>query len=244
MKINNYFFDFELDKNGPHGILEECYYEKDKLALVIIDMQNYMTQYRYSGKWSSRGAEDYYYIRCEKLIIPNLIKIIDFFRKNNIRIVYTRIASQDKNFSDTPSTSKKNLVDDENIDKEGKRWNLFKDEDSSQIDSRIKPEENDIVIMKTGSGAFCSSEIDLILRNNNISRLIFSGGLTDACVSSTIRQAWDRGYLCTILEDACISSSMEDHNAEINILQKYYAWSVKTSEIIDLIKDKYTDLQQ
>lgn len=207
-------------------------------------MQNYMTQYRYSGKWSSRGAEDYYYIRCEKLIIPNLIKIVDFFRKNNIKIIYTRIASQDRSFADTPSTSKKNLVDEENIDREGRKWTLFKDEDASQIDTRIKPEENDIVIMKTGSGAFCSSEMDLILRSNNISKLIFSGGLTDACVSSTVRQAWDRGYLCTVLEDACISSSMDDHNAEIKILEKYYAWPVKTSEIIDMIKEKYPFLTE
>ncbi|MDD3520104.1 MAG: cysteine hydrolase [Actinomycetota bacterium] len=244
MEVNKYFFDFKLDKKGPHGISKDSYFEKDKLALIVIDMQNYMTRNRYSGKWSSRGAEDYYYIRCENLIIPNLIKIINFFRKNNIKIVYTRIASQDKYFSDTPSTSKKNLVDDDNIDREGKRWTLFQDDDASHIDSRIKPEGNDIVIMKTGSGAFCSSEIDLILRSNNISKLIFSGGLTDACVSSTLRQAWDRGYLCTILEDACLSSSMEDHDAEISILKKYYAWSLKTSEIIDLMRDKYPDMEE
>jgi len=52
----------------------------------------------------------------------------------------------------------------------------------------------------------------------NISRIIFTGGLTDACVSSTVRQAWDRGYLCTVAEDACIASNKDDHDAEIKIL--------------------------
>lgn len=243
MQKSKYFFDFILDKNGPHGILSDCYYEKDKLALMVIDMQNYMTRYKYAGKWSSRGAEEYFYDRSENIVIPNIIRLIDFFRKNKIRVIYTRIASLDKNFADVPSTSKKNLVDEENIDKEGKRWTLSEDDEASQIDSRIKPMEDDIVLLKTGSGTFCSSEIDLVLRSNNISRLFFTGGLTDACVSSTLRQAWDRGYLCSVLEDACLSSTKEDHEAEIRILEKYYAWSVKTADIIAGMKKKYPELR-
>ncbi len=77
--------------------------------------------------------------------------------------------------------------------------------------------------------------MDMVLRSNNISRIIFCGGLIDACVSSSLRQAWDRGYLCTVIEDACIVSYKEDHDAEIKILGKYYAWVTIADEVINYL---------
>jgi nicotinamidase-related amidase len=232
MSKEKYFFDFIQDKNGPHKIARKSYLEIEKLALLVIDMQNYMIDHLYTGKWSSRGSGDYYYNRAEKTVIPNIIKLINFFRKKHSKIIYTRITSSNKNFADVPSTAKKNLVDEDNIDINGNRWTLYVEDNASLIEQRLKPSSDDIVIFKGGSGAFCSSEMDLILRSNNISRLIFTGGLTDACVSSSLRQAWDRGYLCTVAEDACIASCKEDHDAEIRILGKYYAWVTNTDEIL------------
>jgi len=233
--MRKYFFDFTIDKKGPHKISKESYLEKSRLALMVIDMQNYMTEYLYTGKWSSRGSEDYYYNRAEKIVIPNIARLINFFRNNFLKVVYTRITSLDENFADVPSTAKKNLVDEDNIDTDGKRWTLHVSDRASFIEKRLEPVPGDIVVLKGGSGAFCSSEMDLVLRSNNISRLVFSGGLTDACVSSSIRQAWDRGYLCTVSEDACIASCREDHDAEIKILDKYYAWITKTDEILNFL---------
>jgi len=232
MEKEKYYFDFEMDSNGPHKISKKCYLEKERLALLVIDMQNYITDRKYSGKWSSRDSEEYYYERSVNVVIPNIEKIISFFRKQDLSIIYTRIASRSESFADVPPTAKKNLVDEENIDADGKRWTLYEEDEASFLDHRIKPRPRDIVVLKGGSGTFCSSELDLILRSNNISRLVFTGGLTDACVSSTLRQAWDRGYLCTIPEDACIASCKEDHEAEIRILGKYYAWVTSTEELL------------
>ena len=90
---------------------------------------------------------------------------------------------------------------------------MYSEEYASQIVEDLKPEAGDIVITKSSMSAFSSSDIDEILQNNGISCLVFSGGYTDACVDSTVRAAIDRGYLCTIAEDACISNIEEDHTA-------------------------------
>jgi nicotinamidase-related amidase len=121
------------------------------------------------------------------------------------------------------------------MDINGKRWTLHYKDRASFIEKRLEPAINDVVVLKGGSGAFCSSEMDLVLRSNNISRIVFTGGLTDACVSSSLRQAWDRGYLCTVIEDACIASCKEDHDAEIKILGKYYAWVTTTGELLNYL---------
>jgi nicotinamidase-related amidase len=103
---------------------------------------------------------------------------------------------------------------------------------ASQIIKKLEPEEEDIIITKVSMGAFSSSDINGILRSNEISSLVFSGGYTDACVDSTVREAADRGYLCTVAEDACISNVEEDHNAALKILDKYFIWVTGTDKIL------------
>jgi nicotinamidase-related amidase len=136
---------------------------------------------------------------------------------------------------DVPGLSRKVLAE-ETRDIHGKPYHLHIDEHASRIDDRLAPTEGDIVICKTASGAFCSADTDSILRNNGISRLVFVGGLTDACVASSVREAFDRGYLCTVAEDACLSSCEEDHNAALRSLRKFYAWITSTAEIISVLQ--------
>jgi nicotinamidase-related amidase len=229
--LSNISYDYRLDDGGPHGIAVSSWLEKEKLALLIIDVQNYITKEKYGGVWTSGDKKAYYYHRCNTTVVPNLRRMIQHFRKNSVRVVYTRIASLDKNLSDVPGISRKVLAR-ELFDADGNMYHLHVDEQASMIDERIGPRGEDIVITKTVSGAFCSSTIDLVLRNNGISRLIIGGGLTDACVSSSAREAYDRGYLCTVVEDACITSSEENHHAALRSLRKFYAWVTTTKNLL------------
>jgi nicotinamidase-related amidase len=237
--LSNISYDYRLDDEGPHGIAVSSWLEKEKLALLIIDVQNYITMEKYGGVWTSGDRKAYYYHRCNGIVVPNLKRIIQYFRKNRVRVVYTRIASLDKNLSDVPGISRKVLAR-ELFDVDGNMYHLRADEQASMIDERIGPRGEDIVITKTASGTFCSSTIDLILRNNGISRLIIGGGLTDACVSSSAREAYDRGYLCTVVEDACITSSEEDHHAALRSLSKFYTWVTTTNDLLRTIGTLWT----
>ena len=138
-----------------------------------------------------------------------------------------------KNFLDVPSGLGRKVIYDDAmlvIDRSG---SIYYKDNVSQVDKRLNPRDNDIVIMKTSSGAFCSSNIDLVLRSNNISRLVFVGGLTDGCVSSSLREAVDRGYLCTLVEDACITASQDDHDAVLRSLGKFYGWITSTKKLLE-----------
>jgi nicotinamidase-related amidase len=229
--LSGFSFDFIVDKKGPHGIAYESWLEREKLAFVVIDVQNYITQKKYSGRWTANGKDEYYYSRLNGVVLPNINKLIERFRSLKLRIVYTGIASHAKTLSDVPGVSRKVLAK-ELFDADGNQYHLYDDEYPTMIDEQIAPAPEDIVISKAASGVFCSSDIDLILRNNGLSRLVFVGGLTDACVSSSVREAYDRGYLCTVVEDACIAPSAEDHEAALRSLRKYYAWVTNTQELL------------
>jgi nicotinamidase-related amidase len=226
----NYKYPFNSDPNGPKGISINSWLNTGRLALLVIDIQNYLTDKEYSGEFSSSHNEDYY-IRIETTVLPNIKRVIDLFKELNLPIIYTRNASINKCHLDVPGLSRKRYAE-ELKDIKGNNYHLYADDFSSKIDKRIIPGEEDIVLTKTSSGAFCSTNIDLILRNNDISSLVFTGGLTAACVSTSVREASDRGYLCTVLDDACISATMEDHEAAITSLDKYYAWIINTEDLI------------
>ena len=40
--------------------------------------------------------------------------------------------------------------------------------------------------------------------------------MTDECVESTVRDAADRGYIVTLVEDACAATTAERHAASID----------------------------
>jgi biuret amidohydrolase len=233
--MSGYQFDYQLDPGGPRGISTESWLERDRLALIVIDVQNYITRPEFSGAWTADGGDDYYYRRLNDVVLPNVLRLAAVFRRLRRPVVYTRIVSANPNLLDVPGLQRK-ILGLETKDVDGRNYHLLLDEFASQIDARVAPQSEDIVVFKTGSGAFSCSDFDSVLRNNGVSRLVFTGGLTDACVASSVRGAFDRGYLSTVAEDACITSSEEDHAAALRSLRKFYGWVTTTGEVTSLLE--------
>jgi nicotinamidase-related amidase len=89
---------------------------------------------------------------------------------------------------------------------------LIRGENGHDIIEEMKPVEGEVVIDKPGRGAFIHTELDLSLRARRIRNLVVCGVTADACVSSTVREASDRGYDVCVLEDGVESVSEELKN--------------------------------
>ena len=92
--------------------------------------------------------------------------------------------------------------------------------DGEVIDA-IKPLDDEIVIPKTASNVFCSTNIDYILRNLGTKYLVISGVVTDQCVEGAVRSACDIGYLVTLITDACATGSRERHENSLRAIKGY-----------------------
>jgi len=82
----------------------------------------------------------------------------------------------------------------------------------------LTPPAGDVIVDKTANGAFYQTDLELVLRAQGITHLIFSGCTTDVCVHTTLREAVDRKYQCLLVQDACASADAYAHAAALHMV--------------------------
>ncbi len=103
----------------------------------------------------------------------------------------------------------------------------------AEIDSRITPQPGDIVITKRRVGAFSTTDLETILRSNNISKLVLFGISTSGVVLSTVRWAADMDYSLVVISDLC-----SDRDSEVNqvLLDKVFPWQATVVNSKEFLK--------
>jgi ureidoacrylate peracid hydrolase len=91
----------------------------------------------------------------------------------------------------------------------------------AQVLKAIAPAGDEIVLPKTSSSVFISTNIDYVLRNLGVRQLVIAGLVTDQCIESAVRDACDLGYLVTLVTDACAAYSQERHDHALHAIKGY-----------------------
>ena len=203
--------------------------EEKKYRLLIVDMQ-YLGAHKDYGIFlgaRQKGAEkalDYYRDRLE-IIVPNIAKLQKAFRQKKMEILQTKIESL--------------TLDGRERSRGHKAKGIFapKGSKDGEILKELKLRENEIVLPKTASGVFNATAIDQILRNLGIENLIVTGVVTNNCVENAVRDACDRGYAVTLVEDGCGAVTEELHDAAVRAMKDHFAKVKSTAEVMGLLKN-------
>ena len=84
------------------------------------------------------------------------------------------------------------------------------------ICDELKPADGDIVVAgKRGLDGFASTNLDFILRQNGIDTVVLGGFLTNCCVESTMRTAYEKGFDVVTLTDCTAALSPEEQAASV-----------------------------
>ena len=185
-------------------------------ALLIIDMQ----KGEYNPELIKEKPQDnYMWDRIKNVVLPNGKKIIEKCRQNKIEVIFTVIESYTKDGRDR------------GIDYKISGIFCPKNSKEAEVIDEIKPLDNEIVIPKTSSSVFNSTNIEYVLRNLSIQYLMIIGIVTDQCVETAVRDGCDKGFLITLIEDACATHSQQRHDESL-IGVKGYCRIRKTEEIL------------
>lgn len=85
------------------------------------------------------------------------------------------------------------------------------DAQGTVIHPRVAPHDGEFVVTKHRVGAFHGTDLDMILRANQIDTLILTGIATSGVVLSTVRFAADADYRLIVVADCCADGDAEVH---------------------------------
>lgn len=109
----------------------------------------------------------------------------------------------------------------------------------AEFDEKFTPAEGDIVIEgKRGLDAFGSTNLDFILRSKGIKTVALAGFLTNCCVESTMRTAYERGYNVVTLTDAVAATSVEEGENAVKFDYPMFSTPTTSDEFVASLGSK------
>jgi len=118
---------------------------------------------------------------------------------------------------------------------------LVRGEPGHEIVHVLAPLPGELVVDKSGKGAFYGTELETLLRRRSIRKLIVCGVTTEVCVLSTVIEANDRGFDCAVLSDCVGSYHPNLHVAALDMIKSQagiFGWVASSNEFIDVLKSK------
>lgn len=208
----------------------------ERTALVVVDVQRWCahpesTLARITRRRLGERAADYYLTRVASTVLPNIQRLLAFFRAQRLPIVYLTIG---KETPDGRDLNRLWRIRDRRWAEEGGVPEYFPLVGTAEhsILPEVAPRAGEPVINKTTAGAFNSSAFQQLLEEQEIEALYFAGVVTNGCVGTTLRDASDRGYVSVLIEDACAAFSEEMHRAALLYLGAPMAQIVMTEQAL------------
>jgi len=206
----------------------------NKTALIIIDMQycDAHPDYGLGIYLANRhpALVDYYFGRLQTTVVPNIARLLGFFRKHSLRVAFVCSGSD---LPDLADLDPRRRPREKSYGIERGSMIFYKEESEYSILSELAPQSGELIFRKISGGAFASTNIDQVLHNISIENLVVTGVVTNSCVDLTGREAADRGYRCIIVEDGCATLDEASHQWSLLNFARVYGHVRTTQEIID-----------
>jgi nicotinamidase-related amidase len=152
------------------------------------------------------------YATDQEALLARTKSLLDAARGKGMKVIYVVVGFR----PGYPEVSDRNMIF-RSIKEAGR---LAADDPTSGIHSAVAPIAGESVVTKHRVGAFAGTDLEMILRANNIETLLLAGIATSGVVLSTVRHAADADYRLVVVKDCC-----SDPDAEVQrvLVEKVFA---------------------
>lgn len=191
-------------------------------ALLVIDLQNDFC------------AEDGFFARAGQAVgpcraaIPTIARLTEACRSRGVRIVFTRTildAGEDEPQRHRIRPERDHAVPRRGLCRPGSR--------GAEIVAELKPRAEDEVVDKRRYSAFYGTDLEQRLHALGIDTLIVSGVTTNACVDSTVRDAYFRGLDVVVVSDAVAAFEPHLHASTLENLGLLFGAVASSAEVLE-----------
>lgn len=116
----------------------------------------------------------------------NAGKILEHFRNKNLPLVHVQHLSAEK---ESPVFA---------LGSEGVK-----------IHENVQPLEGEKLVQKYYPNSFRETDLLQYLKDQDVTDLVITGMMTHMCIDATTRAAFDLGFKCTVISDACATRDLE-----------------------------------
>jgi nicotinamidase-related amidase len=181
-------------------------------AVVVIDMQR---DFVAPGGFGAALGNDV--SQLARTVAP-IRAVLEAARRAGLLVVHTREGHR-PDLADLPESKRLRGRLDVKIGDPGPMGRLLvRGEPGHAIIGELAPLPGEPIVDKPGKGAFYATDLGAILQHRGIRTLVVCGVTTEVCVSTTVREANDRGYDCLVLEDCVGSYFPELHVAALKMI--------------------------
>eukprot|EP00534_Pseudo-nitzschia_fraudulenta_P001790 CAMPEP_0201125848 /NCGR_PEP_ID=MMETSP0850-20130426/23431_1 /ASSEMBLY_ACC=CAM_ASM_000622 /TAXON_ID=183588 /ORGANISM="Pseudo-nitzschia fraudulenta, Strain WWA7" /LENGTH=205 /DNA_ID=CAMNT_0047394025 /DNA_START=77 /DNA_END=694 /DNA_ORIENTATION=- len=184
-------------------------------AVVFIEYQNEFTTE--GGKLYPATKE----VMEETGMLENSTKLLEFCREKGILVIHAPISFEPghNEIAKEPYGILAGI-------KEG---SAFENGSSgAEMYEPMKPADGELVVKgKSGLCSFTSTNLEFLLSQHQIKNVVLAGFLTNCCVESTMRTAYEKGFKVYTLKDCSAATSLAAHEAAFE--HNFGMFSVPTS---------------
>ncbi|WP_211092973.1 cysteine hydrolase family protein [Chitinophaga polysaccharea] len=158
-------------------------------------------------------------------LLNNVARAIAGARKAGIPVIYVGLMFR----PGYPEVNEKNIA----MGYVKKTGLFIEGGEGTAIHPAVAPLPGETIVAKKRYSAFAGSDLDTVLKAQQVERLVLAGYSTSGVVLSTLREAGDKDYQLTVLSDGCGDTDAEVHQL---LMTKVFVRQAEVTTIDEWLK--------
>ena len=154
-------------------------------------------------------------------ILPRIAEAVEACRKQGALVIYLQHRYRAGKYE-------KNLL--------AMRPNCIEGTGGELLDDNLTVLPEDYVIQKRRYSAFFGTDVDLVLREHDIKRVIVVGTKTNCCIRATVTDAYNLDYDVVVVSDCVATNDPTVNEVHISDIRKYLGTVISLGELPDLLE--------